>query len=452
MSDKKIIIAGAGLVGSLLAGILAKRGYQVVVFERRADPRKANLYAGRSINLAMSVRGWRGLSLLGADKAVSQHAIPMYGRMMHPVKGEQNFQPYGIDNQAIYAVSRGDLNRTLMDFVEKEYNLPIHFNHKCLDVDLEAGIVSFETPDGGTVVEKGDLVFGADGAYSAVRMAMQRKTDRFNFSQSYIEHGYKELLMPASSSGEFLMEKNALHIWPRGTFMLIALPNPDGSFTMTLFFQYEGEVSFSKIKTIADAKDFLIDYFPDAYELIPDAAEQFINNPTSSLVTVRTSPWVHGRACLIGDAAHAIVPFYGQGMNCGFEDCYILDSLIEQYEHDWDKILPAFQSERVPNANAIADLALANFLEMRDLVADAEFLLQKKIEARIAKLHPEHWTPLYTMVSFTHTPYSQALANGKKQDALMKQLLKNEYFRQNWEVIEDFGQWIDFENLTLVNP
>jgi kynurenine 3-monooxygenase len=447
MSEKKVVVVGAGLVGSLLAAVLSKRGYKVSVYERRSDPRVANLYAGRSINLAMSVRGWRGLSLVGADKVIGDQAIPMYGRMMHPVKGEQTYQPYGTEGQAIYAVSRGGLNRVLMDFVENEYKVDIQFNHKCLDVDFEKGILNFETPQGEVITEQADLIFGADGAFSAVRFAMQRKSDRFNYSQSYIEHGYKELLLPAAPDGSFQLEKNALHIWPRGTFMLIGLPNPDGSFTMTLFFQFEGEVSFSKIKSQADAHDFMADYFPDALQLIPDAEHQFMQNPTASLVTVRTAPWVQGKAALIGDAAHAIVPFYGQGMNCGFEDCYVLDSLIEKHNHDWDKILTEFQAERIPNANAVADLAMANFVEMRDLVADPEFLLQKKIEAQIASKHPEKWTPLYTMVSFTHTPYIKALSNGKQQDALMKKLLKNETFRSSWQEIEDFGQWIDFDNL-----
>ncbi len=444
---EKIIVVGAGLVGSLLASVLARRGYRVSVYERRADPNKAGMQGGRSINLALSVRGWRGLQLVEADKIVAQQAIPMYGRMMHPVKGNLTFQQYGLKNQSIYAVSRGGLNRVLITFITQRYNIPIHFEHRCTDVNPQTGTVSFETPRG-QVTDSADVIFAADGAYSAIRYAIQRKSDRFNFSQSYIEHGYKELTMPAGPNGTYQMEKNALHIWPRGSFMLIGLPNPDGSFTMTLFFQYEGEVSFQTVNSQEAAHDFFMDYFPDALELIPDAPSQFMTNPTASLVTIRCSPWVFGKVCLIGDAAHAIVPFYGQGMNCGFEDCYVLDNLISQYNGDWSKILPAFQQSRIPNANAIADLALANFIEMRDLVANEEFLLQKRIEAKIAEQFPEKWIPLYSMVSFTHIPYAQALETGMRQDALMKKLLANPEFRSTWETT-DFARWIDFDTLTV---
>lgn len=423
-TNKNITVIGAGLVGSLLSIYLAKRGYKVTVFERRTDMRKTQISAGRSINLALSDRGWRGLEGVGIKDAIKKISIPMHGRMMHNVKGELTYQPYGEEGQAIYAASRGILNCTLMDQAE-QHGVTIHFNQRCTGIDLEQSIARFE--DAATMEKrevKSRVIFGADGAFSAARLAIQLQTDKFNYSQNYLEHGYKELVIPPSADGGFQMEKNALHIWPRGGYMLIALPNLDGSFTCTLFFPFEGERSFASIKNTEDCTRFFKEIFPDALELMPTLAEDFFHNPTSSLVTVRCFPWAYkDKVCLIGDAAHAIVPFYGQGMNCGFEDCTVLETLMEKYGEDWTSILSEFQTLRKPNADAIAELALMNFVEMRDLTGSPKFLLQKKIEAKIHEKYPEKWLPLYSQVTFSDIPYSVALKNGKAQQQIMEQVM-----------------------------
>jgi kynurenine 3-monooxygenase len=421
LQAERISILGAGLVGSLLAIYLAKRGYQVDVFERRPDMRKNRISAGKSINLALSERGWTALERVGIRKEIEDVAIPMKGRMVHNTDGSLTFQPYGKEGQAIYSVSRGGLNCTLMDCAEKFPNIKLHFNQKVEEVNLKEKTFTIEQGNGKVSKVNYEILFGADGAFSALRAALQR-TDRFEYSQSYIEHGYKELTIPANDDGSFKMEKNALHIWPRKNFMLIALPNLDGSFTCTLFFQFDGEESFSAIKTREQAKYFFEKYFPDAIDKIPNYLDEFFSNPTSSLVTVRCYPWSYeDSACLIGDAAHAIVPFFGQGMNCGFEDCRILDELMEQHQ-DWASLFKAYQQSRKPNADAIATLALNNFIEMRDLVADPHFLYKKKIESRIAQLFPEQFISAYGMVSFTNIPYAEALQRGQQQNTVLEQI------------------------------
>lgn len=430
-TDKSITIIGAGLVGSLLSIYLARRGYAVTMYERRPDMRKENISAGKSINLALSDRGWRGLQGVGIEDAIRKVAIPMSGRMMHSVKGELTYQQYGEEGQFIFATSRGILNCVMMDEAEKK-GVKIVFNHRCTRIDMENSTAYFDGPSGPAEV-KSRLIFSADGAFSAGRMALQLGTDRFDYSQSYLKHAYKELLIPAGKDGSFLMEKNALHIWPRGGFMLIALPNLDGSFTCTLFYPYEGENSFAKIKTEDDCNQFFKTNFPDALALMPDLSKQFFHNPTSSLVTVKCFPWTYkDKLCLIGDAAHAIVPFYGQGMNCGFEDCTVLESLLEKYNEDWSKVLPAYQQARKPNSDAIADLAIMNFVEMRDLVGTPEFLLRKKIEAHMHEKYPEKWLPLYSQVTFSAIPYSEALANGLRQDQIMRKVMSVPGIESKW--------------------
>ncbi|MBK9731079.1 MAG: FAD-dependent monooxygenase [Chitinophagaceae bacterium] len=410
--SKQITILGAGLVGSLLAVLLAKRDHTVTIYERRADMRKEKIQAGRSINLALSDRGWKALRAAGLEEEIRKIAIPMHSRMIHAVDGTQNEQPYGKEGQAIYSVSRGALNMALMDLAEKQTGVNIHFNQRADTIDLEKPEVKFDAHSVIPYAES-NLIFGADGAYSSLRHTMQF-LDRFNLSQSYIEHGYKELTIPAAKDGSHLLYKNALHIWPRKNFMLIALPNLDGSFTCTLFFQFDGPVSFSEIKTEQDTENFFREYFADVIPLMPTYKEDFKNNPTSSIVTVRCFPWTYqDKACLIGDAAHAIVPFFGQGMNCGFEDCTILNGLMEKYSDDWTKIFPAFEQSRKPNADAIAELALNNFIEMRDLVADPHFLHKKKMEKLIASAYPDRFISPYQMVSFSNIPYAEALRNGK---------------------------------------
>lgn len=425
-------IVGAGLVGSLLAIYLVKRGYSVSLFERRKDMRKGNAEAGRSINLALSTRGIRALEEVGLAEELKRVAIPMNGRMMHDINGNLTFQPYGKEGQYINSISRSNLNIVLMNEAEKA-GAKIYFEERCTGIDFSNTTL---TTTSGT--KAFDLIIGADGAYSAVRWAMQI-TDRFNFSQHYIDHGYKEFHIPAAANGRFQLEKNALHIWPRESFMMIALPNPDGSFTCTLFFPFEGNPSFASLRTKEQFKDFFEKVFPDAVALMPGFLDDFEENPTSSLITVKCFPWVRNNTLLIGDAAHGIVPFYGQGMNAGFEDCRILNDLLAKHNDDWGTALPEFQNLRKPDTDAIAQLAFDNFIEMRDLVADADFLLRKKIEAKLHQLYPDKWIPLYAMVTFNdNIRYSDAYAKGQKQKAIMDEVMKTPGIFESWERL-DFG-------------
>jgi kynurenine 3-monooxygenase len=418
---------GAGLVGSLLALYLARRGYAVDVFERRSDPRLAGPTEGRSINLALSDRGWRALEGVGISHEIRQVAIPMYQRIMHDARGQLTYQPYGQENQAIYSVSRAGLNRTLLNLAEAEPGVTLHFNQQCLHVDLRARELQLRhAARGQEQVRPFRRLFGTDGAFSAVRGALQ-KTDRFNYSQSFLEYGYKELNIAPGPGGTWQLEKHALHIWPRGQYMMIALPNLDGSFTCTLFFPYEGAHSFDALRTPEQVARFFAEVFPDAVPLMPELTADFFGNPTGSLVTVRCFPWAFEDAVLLlGDASHAIVPFYGQGMNAGFEDCTVLSQLLDQHGSDWPTIFREFQQLRKPNADAMADLAIYNFEEMRDRVADPRFMLQKKIESKISAQYPDQWLPLYSQVTFSpDTPYAEAWANGQRQERIMRRLMKH---------------------------
>ena len=433
----KTSIAGAGLVGSMWACYLGQRGYDVDVYERRPDPRSSKVDSGRSINLALSNRGWKALEGIGLKDEVATMAIPMRRRVMHAADGELSYQPYGKEGEAIYSVSRAGLNKLLMSKADEMPNVRVHFDHRCEDADLATGLVTYHREDTGEQVKvESDLVFGTDGAFSAIRGVMQ-KTDRFTFSQWYIEHGYKELTIPPTQDGGFRLEKEALHIWPRGNFMLIALPNPDGSFTCTLFLAFEGEYSFSKLQTLAHARRFFEEHFSDALTLMPQFDEDWEQNPTSSLVIIRCFPWSrNGKFLLMGDAGHAIVPFYGQGMNSGFEDCSILNDMVDEYDGDWSVIMKDFETTRKPDADAIADLAMRNFVEMRDLTGQPEFLLRKKIEARFYDRHPDKWIPLYSMVTFSHIPYSEALAEGRRQDKIMEEVMATPGIEDKWESAE----------------
>ena len=442
MSQKNITLIGSGLVGSLLAIYLAKRGHKVNVFERRGDMRAEQMVAGRSINLALSDRGWKGLEAVGIGDEIRKVAIPMYGRMIHTITGEINYQPYGKDKQAIWSVSRGGLNCELMTLAERNENVKIHFNERCTNVDIRSGKAEFENQF--TLkkrFQESEHVIGTDGGFSAARLQLQLQTDRFEYSQHYLEHGYKELSIPAGKNREFLLEKNALHIWPRGGYMLIALPNMDGSFTCTLFFPFEGEPSFASLIDKKKVKAFFEKIFPDALPLMPTLEDDFFNNPTGSLVTVKCSPWnFKDKLLLIGDAAHAIVPFYGQGMNCGFEDCRVFDEMIGK-ENDWEKLFSTFGKSRKPNSDAIADMAVENFIEMRDLVGDKKFLLRKKIEALINKKHPDKWTPQYILVTFSpDVPYSEAQRQGIHHNAIMDKVMALPGIEEKWETreVEEF--------------
>lgn len=432
-SSPTAVVVGAGLVGSLWTVFLARRGYQVKVFERRPDMRKAGYLGGRSINLAMSTRGWYAIEKAGIRPQIEKVAIDMPGRMIHNLEGSLSFQPYGKEGQAIYSVSRGGLNLALLDIAAQFSNVEMFFEHRCTEVDLNQPKISFEDLQTGEVKTiDAPLIFGADGAYSAVRFALQR-TDRFNYKQQYLEHGYKELTIPPANAGGYRMEPNALHIWPRGNFMLIALPNADGSFTCTLFLPFEGEVSFEKIKSDDDLLGFFQRYFPDTLPLMPNLLHDFRNNPTSSLITVNCSPWQYqNRILLLGDSAHAIVPFYGQGMNAGFEDCTILDAMYDEFGGNWNQIIPEFARRREADGNAIAELALRNFIEMRDLVADPMFLLRKKIAAWLHEQKPE-FLPVYSMVTFSNIPYHLALKEDDAQNLMFEKLLQHPHIEEKWQ-------------------
>ena len=422
---KTATIVGAGLVGSLWAIYLSKAGYKVRIFEKRPDIRNADIAAGKSINLALSARGWKAFETVGIADEIRKIAIPMQGRTMHDLEGNLTFQPYGKEGEAIYSVSRGGINARMMDIAESTGNVEIACNELCKDVNLEEGIVYFENTITKTTSEvQSDIVFAADGAFSAVRYNGLQQLNRFNFEQRYIEDGYREILLPANEDGTYKLEKNTLHIWPRGRFMLIALPNEDGSFTCTLFMPFENnESSFENLKTEEQVNSFFQTTFPDFYKLMPNVADSWEDHPLSSLAIIRCYPWVHGKVALMGDAAHATVPFYGQGMNCGFEDCTVMWECMQEHGEDWQKVLNAYQISRKPNGDAVQDLSLDNYYVMRDFVGDPTFLLQKKFERRISELYPDKYLPLYSQVSFSHIPYAKAYKKGKEQDVFIKDIM-----------------------------
>src|SRR5947209_2792845 len=376
---QKFILVGSGLAGGLLAAYLGRRGHDVDLYERRADPREGNIVGGRSINLAVSTRGIHALEQIGIADEVLQHAIPMRGRMIHDKSGSLHFAPYDVDpKKCINSIGRASLNTTVIEAAQRYPNVRVHFNHKCTDVDLAEAACHLETETGNLTV-RGDAVVGVDGAFSAVRASMQRKIDNFQYNESYLAHGYKELTIPPAPDGSWRIEKNALHIWPRKSFMMIALPNPDGSFTCTLFWEFEGPRSFATTKTDDDVQRFFGEEFPDAVPLMPTLLEDFRHNPTGSLVTIRFAPWYYrNKVCLLGDAAHAVVPFYGQGMNAAFEDCVVLDECLETFSNDRERAFAEYFSRRKENADALADLAIGNFIEMRDKTASKTFRAKKK--------------------------------------------------------------------------
>jgi kynurenine 3-monooxygenase len=476
VTKQKVIIIGAGLAGSLLAIYLAKRGISTDVYEARGDMRREEVAAGRSINLALSDRGIAALREVGMDEYMLREAIPMFGRMVHAVDGETKLLPYsGRQGEYINSISRAGLNVALINEAEKYAGVKFFFDEKCIDFDCASGEAKFET--GKTA--RGDTLIATDGAGSAVRNAMLHSVPDFNYSESWLEHGYKELHIPpvstasgsdllnvdfhepnpnvepsatADGSDLFLLEKNALHIWARHSFMMIALPNFDGSFTCTLFLAHKGENSFESIvgsvrgngvstrsgseglklnaqETLATASgaDRLLEFFQtnfaDAIPLMPTLTEDFFVNPVGNLGTIKCFPWnVEGRALLLGDSAHAVVPFYGQGMNCAFEDCRVLDSLIEKHGSDWETIYEEYGALRKENTDAIADMAEENFYEMRDAVADPVFQRKRALETRLEQTFPDYFSK-YSMVTFREDlPYSVAKRKGNAQDKLLMEI------------------------------
>lgn len=425
-SSQRISLIGAGLNGPLLALGLTERGYQVEVYERRPDMRRVRMSAGRSINLALSTRGIHALTQAGLWGQMQDIIIPMKGRMMHSVSSELTFQPYGKDeSEVINSISRAELNISLMNAAENR-GVKIFFHRRSRGLDIRTGDLKLHDEESGKdAIVESDVVIGCDGSASAIRSEML-KLPRFNFSQQYLDYGYKELTIPAGADGSHVLEKNALHIWPRGNYMLIALPNIDGTFACILFLPFEGENSFESLTTHAAVKEFFHSRFPDACALMPSLTDNFFANPTGSMVTIKCSPWhVDERALLLGDAAHAIVPFFGQGINCGFEDCTIFFELLDLYGPDWKRVFSEFEQARKVNTDAIADLAVENFVEMRDKVADPKFLLRKKVELALEAKYPEHFVPKYAMVTFHRVPYSTALRRGQVQDSMLSELCEH---------------------------
>jgi kynurenine 3-monooxygenase len=418
---EKFVLIGSGLAGGLLAAYFGRRGYEVDLYERRADPREGNMVGGRSINLALSTRGIHALEQLGIASEVLRHAIPMRGRMIHDKSGELHFSPYDRDpNKYINSIGRAALNTTVIEAAQRYPNVRVHFNHRCTDVDLESATAHLDVETGQPVRAQGAAVIGVDGAFSAVRQSMQRKIGSFEYDESYLPHGYKELTIPPGPDGGWRMEKEALHIWPRKSFMMIALPNPDGSFTCTLFWEFEGPRSFATTKTDDDVRRFFDEEFPDAVPLMPALLEDFRENPTGSLVTIRCAPWHYkDKIALVGDAAHAVVPFYGQGMNAAFEDCVVLDECLAEFPDDRERAFAEYFSRRKENADALAALAVHNFIEMRDKTASKTFRAKKKLDHALEGLLPGIYLPLYTMVTFTRIPYAEAARRARRQDRIV---------------------------------
>ena len=430
----KFVLIGSGLAGGLLAAYLGRRGYDVDLYERRADPREGNLVGGRSINLAISTRGIHALEQIGIAHEALQHAIPMRGRMIHDKSGALHFSPYDVDpKKCINSIGRAALNTTVIETALRYPNVRVHFNHKCTDVDLNSATARLVSETAATAPQlrggdasvaeisaQGDAVIGVDGAFSAVRQSMQMHIDSFEYDESYLAHGYKELTIPPGPDGSWRMEKNALHIWPRKSFMMIALPNPDGSFTCTLFWEFEGQCSFATTKTDEDVRRFFEEEFTDAVPLMPKLLEDFRNNPTGSLVTIRCAPWYHrDKVCLLGDAAHAVVPFYGQGMNAAFEDCVVLDECLGKFSDDRERAFAEYFFRRKKNTDALADLAIGNFIEMRDKTASKTFRAKKKLDHVLEAALRGIYLPLYTMVTFTRIPYAAAAKRARLQDSLV---------------------------------
>jgi kynurenine 3-monooxygenase len=421
MSDAApVTIVGSGLAGTLLACMLVKAGRSVELYEKRPDPRIHGQDAGRSINLALSARGLHALRQVGLADDVVKSSILMRGRMIHARDGSLAFQPYGKDeSEALHSVSRAGLNLKLVESAARYANVRMHFAHRCAGIDLKTGELEFVAEDK-SVVKPSEFVIGADGAYSAIRSSMQ-KNDRFDYSQDYLTHGYKELSIPPAANGGFQMEPNALHIWPRGSFMMIALPNLDGSFTCTLFWPFEGPNSFAALKTEADVLAYFRDQFPDTVPLIPTLARDFVTNPTGSLVTVRCRPWSIGdRVVLVGDACHAVVPFLGQGMNAAFEDCTVLGECLIRNGSDRRRALVEYEELRKRNVDALADMCIDNFIEMRDKVGSWHFRMRKRVAILLNKVFPRWYVPLYTMIEFTRIPYAEARRRARRQDWIVR--------------------------------
>jgi kynurenine 3-monooxygenase len=434
VGQQAFTVVGGGPVGTLLAISLARHGYKVGLYEGRPDSRQTSIYQGKSINIALSDRGWTSLEKIGISSDARNQAIPMYHRAIHGVDGELSSLPYGNEGDAIWSVSRGGINEQLLNIADGDPNITTYFEHRLVDIDFESARTTFRVGNDQELIVESDFAFGADGAHSKVRR-LAHNLPRFSYSQNYMPQCYIELNIPANDDGSHQLEKNALHIWPRKDFMLIALPNPDGTFTCTLFLNYSGDPSFESLQERSAVSAFFESYFPDAMAYLERPVDVFMEKTAAPLFLVHVFPWSFNRKVgLIGDAAHAIVPFYGQGMNCGFEDCAELDALIAKHNHDWDRIFPAYENARKPNGDAIAELSKRNFVEMSDLSGDPGFQLRKKIEAKFSSQHPELWIPLYSMVTFSpDVPYSEALRVGDEQNKVMEKIMALPNIEDDWD-------------------
>lgn len=436
--ERRVCVIGAGLVGCVASLYLSKRGYSVEVFESRLDPRAHPPKAGRSLALVVSARGFRALGGVGMDEVVRGMSIPLRGRVVHHRTGDRGFHPYGVDGQAIYCVSRTTLNAALVDALEQR-GIPVHFGMRCSGIDLRAPALMFEQREtGGHSRVLGARVLAADGAFSSVRASMM-KTDRFDYSQQYVEYGYKELTIPAEGGDGWCLEPNSTHVWPRGGFMLTAFPMTDRSFTCTFVLPFEGEPSFGSIRASGDVRALFEREFADALPKMPDLEAEFFDRPTASLVSIRCFPWVHGGVALIGDAAHSMVPFFGQGMNAGFEDCQVLADCLERHSDDWPSALSDYQALRKPNCDAVTELSLRHFAELSHRTGDPRFIVQKQIEQKIHRMYPDRFVPLYTRVAFTDAPYIDALRAGEQQATMLEELMSLPDIEDRWDTLEVEG-------------
>jgi len=437
-----ILIIGAGLCGSLLALRMAQRGYRVQLVEKRPDLRKKGQRAGRSINLALSHRGLKGLQLVGIEDQVKELCIPMLGRMIHDIQGNTFLSNYsGRQAEYINSISRSELNMLLLDEVEKMPNVSIDFNKKCIDVNLkEASISCKDYNTGEKKTYQGTVILGTDGAGSAVRKNMfNHKKFLFSFSQEWLTHGYKEITIPAANNGNYKLDKNALHIWPRGEDMLIALPNLDGSFTVTLFLPYSNsEYCFNSLTTPEMVLKYFSKEYPDAVALMPSLVEEFFKNPTGPLGTIKCSPWsCYEKTLLLGDAAHAIVPFYGQGMNASFEDVVVFDKIMNRYENDWKAIFKEYEMTRKKDTDAIADLAIDNFDEMKVHTASTLFQQKRELETILESTFPNEYYSKYSLVTFNdQISYYEAMTQGRAQDKAILNLLDDKKINASMDTRE----------------
>ncbi len=427
---EKIIIVGAGLCGTLLGLKMAQRGYEVSVYEKRPDQRKKDFLGGRSINLALSNRGLQALEMVGIKNEILVDCIPMHGRMIHPIEGESWLSPYsGRKGDYINSVSREELNMALLEAADRFDNLTVHFDAKVSSVDIEKGLIEYKDASGSIIIDTAAVVIGTDGAGSIVRRSLMGQTTKllFNYSQDFLRHGYKELSIAPLKNGEFKILKNALHIWPRGQFMIIALPNLDGSFTVTMFHPFEGEFGFNQLDNEDSLEHCFKKFYPELLELIPNYKEEYKSNPVGTLGTIKCLPWhAYGKTLIMGDAAHAIVPFYGQGMNASFEDVFVFNQVLDEYKDDWKTIFEVFEERRKKNSDAIADLAIDNFYEMRDHVDDQAFKDKRKLEMQLEQKFEQYYSK-YSMVTFREDiSYADAKNMGRKQDQLLLNICKSD--------------------------